>query len=117
MTALLAGCLALALVFVPVTVDIGIINRSRAQAEATADAASLAAAQEMVSGGDLAAAAAEYVAKNGGALKSVVVEGRSVVVTVEEPCQTILADRLGIEVGQARGRGKAELKEFDEPDY
>ncbi len=117
MSPLLAGCLVLSLFLVPMIADIGIVNQSRARAESIADAASLAAAQEMVRGGDPAAAAADYVTKNGGALSSVVANDQSVTVTVQEDCPTIIASRLGINVGPARGRGKAELKEIDEPDY
>jgi len=117
MSALLSVCLSLTLVFVPVLVDVGIVYRARAQAENIADAAALAAAQEIVRGGDPAAAAHTYAAHNGGRLVAVLVEDKAVVVTAEEPCTTLLAARLGMGVGPARGRGKAELKEIDEPAY
>lgn len=117
MSSLVACFLVIALLFVPALADIGAVNRARAQAQNAADAAALAAAQEMVRGGDPAAAARSYVDNNGGKLCSVVTEDRAVIVSVEEPCSTILAKRLGIGVGPVCGRGKAELKETDEPEY
>jgi uncharacterized membrane protein len=117
MSPLLATFLVIAIMFVPALIDVGSINKARAEAQNVADAASLAAAQEMVRGGDPAAAATKYAGAGGAALVSVVADDRSVVVTVDKPCPTILASKIGVAFGPARGRGKAELKETDEPDY
>jgi uncharacterized membrane protein len=117
MSPLLATFLVITMMFVPALMDIGSINRARAEAQNIADAASLAAAQEMVRGGDPAVAATNYTESGGAALVSVVADKKSVVVAVDKPCPTILASRIGLAFGPVRGRGKAELKASDEPDY
>lgn len=105
------------LLFIPALADIGSYSRTRADAQNAADSAALAAVQEIVTGGDPKQAAAVYAADNGTGISSVRVADRWVIVTVEKECKLDLTDRLGISVAPVRASGKAELKDFDEPDY
>lgn len=117
MSAFVAAMLITIMLFVPALADVAAYSRMRADAQNAADAAALAAVQEVVRGGDPRNAAVAYAGDNGACISAVTVADRWVVVTVEKECNMDLADRLGIEIVPIRAAGKAEIKDYDEPNY
>ncbi len=111
------AAMSLLLVMVPAVIDMGIVVRARAKAHNAADAAALAAAQELVGGGNLSDAAAKYAALNGAKVSGISFGQDSVTVTASVDCRPAFIDRFGIEIGQVRGQGKAELKDVSDLDY
>lgn len=95
------------MLFVPALADIGAYSRARADAQIAADSAALAAVQEVATGGDPAAAATYYAAKNGSGIAKIEVAERWVIVSV----------RNETSLGTVRASGKAELKDYDDSDY
>lgn len=117
MSAFAAFILITVMLLVPALADIGSYSRARADAQNAADSAALAAVQEIVLGGSPREAATVYAADNGAGVSSVQVADNWVIVTVEKDCNLGFSSRFGIDVGPVRASGKAELKDFDEPDY
>lgn len=117
MSAFVAAMLIMVMLFVPALADIATYSRARADAQNAADAAALAAVQEVVTGGDPRKAAAAYAGDNGACISTVSIADRWVVVTVEKECNMDLTDRLGIEIAPVSASGKAEIKDYDEPEY
>jgi secretion/DNA translocation related TadE-like protein len=107
----------LLLVMVPLVVDMGAIVKARGRAHNAADAAALAAAQELVAGGNPSAAAAEYAAKNNADVTGLSIGVDSVTVSVDADFRLTLADKFGIKLGPVSGQGKAELLDVEELDY
>lgn len=105
------------LVMVPAVIDMGVVVKARAKAHNAADAAALAAAQELVGGGDPSAAAVKYAAMNGAEVTGLSFGSESVTVTASVDCRLVFVDRLGIKVGPVRGQGKAELIDVAGLDY
>lgn len=116
-TLLVAMSMFLLLALIPALLDMGAVVTARAQAQNAADAAALAAAQELVTGGDPTNAAHVYASRNDAIVTGVEVSGDSVTVTTSKECRLLWSGRLGIMVGPVRGKGKAELKDFNDPDY
>lgn len=114
---LMAAMLAVLLVFVPAVLDLGSFTMARAKAHNAADAAALAAAQELVGGGDPASAASEYAVKNDATVAGLIIGSDSVIVTAAVESPRYYVSRIGISPGRVIGRGKAELKDVRDLDY
>ncbi len=111
------AAIAVLSIMLPAIIDMGAVVTARSKAHNAADAAALAAAQELVGGGDPSAAAAKYAGLNGADVAGLEVGQESVTVTASVACRLTFVDRFGIKVGPVRGRGKAELKNVDGLDY
>jgi secretion/DNA translocation related TadE-like protein len=109
--------LTILLLMVPALIDMGAVIKARATAHNAADAAALAAAQELVTGGSPSAVAAEYAAANGAEITELSLAKESVTVAVSVDCRLVFIDRFGIKVGPVRGQGKAELIDVADLDY
>jgi Flp pilus assembly protein TadG len=105
------------LIMVPAVIDMGAVVWARAKAHSAADAAALAAAQELINGGDPAAAAGKYAALNGAEVTGLALMRESVTVTASVDCRLAFVNSLGIEVSPVRGQGKAELADVGSLDY
>ncbi len=114
---LIVGAMSVLLLMVPAVIDMGIVVKARAKAHNVADAAALAAAQELVNGGDPSGAAAAYAGMNGAEVAGVSLDKESVTVTASVDCRPAFLDRFGIRIGPVRGQGKAELKNVAGLDY
>lgn len=114
---LTVAAVTMLLIMVPAVVDMGVVVMARAKAHNAADAAALAAVQELVGGGDPASAAAKYAAMNNAKVNGLSFENDSVTVTATVDCRLVFVDRFGIKVGPVRGQGKAELIDVAGLDY
>ncbi|MFA5866938.1 MAG: Rv3654c family TadE-like protein [Actinomycetota bacterium] len=114
---LAVAAMTILLIMVPAVIDMGAVVMARAKAHNAADAAALAAAQELVSGGNPSAAAAKYAGLNGADVAGLVLEQESVTITASVDCRLTFVDKFGIKIGPVRGQGKAELKNVAGLDY
>ena len=119
MTILITAILLVSLLFVPGLMDIGTYERIRAEAQTAADAAALAATQEISAGAQMGAAsgkAGEYARLNGAAVISISGSETSVTVTVEKRAELPFAGSLGIPAPDPQARAKAEVEDVTDAD-
>lgn len=113
MTILITAILLVSLLFVPGLMDIGVYEKIRAEAQTAADAAALAAAQELATGADKSNAAEkaeEYAGLNSATVIGTASSETSVTVTVEKRVKLPFAGSLGIPLPSPRARAKAEVE-------
>lgn len=114
---ILVAIISIVAIMIPAFVDMGAITTARARAHNAADAAALAAAQEIIRGGDVRNVADKYASLNGARLMAVNIDEESATVAVTVDPGRLYVERLGITVNPVPGRGKAELIGFGDIDY
>lgn len=114
---ILIAIVAAIAVMIPAFADMGAIVIARARAHNAADAAALAAAQEIARGGDAPDAAGKYASLNGAGLTALTLNGESATASVSVDPGRLSVEKLGIHVGLVQGRGKAELIAVGDRDY
>lgn len=114
---ILIASVAIIAVMIPAFADLGAIVTARARAHNAADAAALAAVQEIARGGDAPDTAGNYASLNGAVLTTLSFDSKSATVSVTVDPGRLSVERLGIHVGSIQGRGKAELIGLGDKDY
>lgn len=110
-TILVASITCLMLGLIPGLVGVGSFLTARAQAQTAADAASLAAIQELLSGGDVGQAASQYAGLNGGSVTNIETGDGYVVVYSEVDVNLPFLDHLSSVPHSVGAKSKAELKD------
>ncbi len=110
-TVLAASFICLMLGLIPGLVGAGSFLTARARAQTAADAASLAAIQELLCGGDIYGAASEYAELNGGSVTRVESGEGYVVVSTEASVSLPLLNGISALPHTVGARSKAELKD------
>jgi secretion/DNA translocation related TadE-like protein len=114
---ILVAIVSMTAVLIPAFMDMGSIVTARARAHSAADAAALAAAQEMARGGDAEDSAGKYASLNGAELTAISVDEESATVSVTVNPGRLYVERFGIPAVSVQGRGKAEVIWLGDKDY
>jgi Flp pilus assembly protein TadG len=110
-TVLTASIACMMLGLIPGLAGIGSFLTARAQAQTAADAAALAAVQELLADGDARQAASDYAALNRGCVNDISIGEDYVLVSAEVDVSLPFLRAISVIPKSVQARGKAELRE------